>query len=128
MGHRVHVCKKYEIEYGETTDFNNNNDKFYDLLHLLGGEPMSSDGEGNAYDDNFECAVNDYDDAIRNLGCYINDPDTFNSLEENECDDGQKIAEILEELDMTATDLLATMEAYRKEADVRDGYIHFSNF
>lgn len=118
MGKRVHVAKRYEVEYGDTTGFNWNNEKFYDLLNQLGGEPVGVDGD--YYPDNFESPVSDYDDAVENLKCYIENPKLFENSE--------TITKYLNDLEMTAGELLEKMEAYRKEADTRDGYLHFASF
>lgn len=129
MANCVHVCKKYEIEYGDAAGFNYETDKFYDLLNLLGGEPSSSDGDDNPYDSDFECSVEDYDDAIENMKMYIANPEIFYKERE---DDDDKFSERMEgiilELNMTREEVLDLMQRYRKEADVRDGYIHFSCF
>lgn len=128
MSSTVHVCKTYKIEYGETSRFNWKSDKFYDLLQLLGGEPNSSDGDGNSYADNFECSKEDYDDAIRNLQAYIADPNIFKESDGDDNEDGEQIDAILTDMEMTPNELLDTMQRYRKEADVNDGYLHFSVF
>lgn len=129
MAYCVHVCKKYEIEYGDATGFNHETDKFYDLLNLLGGEPSSSDGDGNPYDSDFECSVEDYDDAIENMKMYIANPDIFFKEQEgDDNEDGERIEAIITELNMTREEVLDVMQRYRKEEDVLDGYIHFSCF
>lgn len=118
MGKRLHVAKRYEVEYGDTTGFNWTFDKYYDLLKALGGEPMGVGEE--YYPDDYECTVHDYDDAIANLECYIKNPSLF--------ENGEDITSYLKDLEMTADELLEKMKAYRKEADTRDGYLHFSTF
>lgn len=129
MGYCVHVCKKYEIEYGDTTDFNHETDKFYDLLNLLGGEPSSSNGDCDPYDSEFECNVLDYDDAIENMKTYIANPEIFYKEREDDDDKfSERMEGIITELNMTREEVLDTMQRYRKEADVRDGFIHFSCF
>ena len=129
MANCVHVCKKYEIEYGDATGFNHETDKFYDLLNLLGGEPSSSYGDYDPYDSEFECSVEDYDDAIENMKMYIANPDIFYKEREDDDDKfSERMEGIITELNMTREEVLDLMQRYRKEADVRDGYIHFSCF
>lgn len=116
MGQRVHVAKRYEIEWGETAAFNWSDETFIDILNALGAD-VARDGQ---YGDNFEVSVEDYDDAIENLKVYISDPHLL-----TESDD---IAAGLNELDMTAEELLDTMQCYREEADIHDGWLHFTSF
>lgn len=116
MGKRVYVAKRYEVEWGKTADFNWSNETFIYLLNALGGD-VARDGEDY---DNFEVNVSDYDDAIENLKVYISDPNLL-----SERDD---IAEGLHELDMTAEELLDTMQRYREEADIHDDWLHFTSF
>ena len=119
MGKRVHVAKKYVIEYGDTEAFNWCGDKFYDLLNLLGGEPHYVGGDSDEPSDMFECPVKDYEDALKNLVVYISDPALL-----SESDD---IRELLEELKVTADWLLQTMKSYYDEADKHDGWLHFTS-
>lgn len=116
MGKVVHVAKRYEVEWGETGAFNWNDETFIDILSALGAD-VERDGK---YGDNFEVSVSDYNDAIENLRVYISDPNLL-----TERDD---IAEGLHELDMTAEELLDTMQRYREEADIHDGWLHFTSF
>ena len=116
MGKQVHVAKCYKVEWGETGAFNWNDETFIDILNALGADVVR-DGE---YSDNFEVGVNSYYDAIKNLRVYIFDP---NLLPERD-----DIAEGLHELDMTAEELLDTMQRYREEADIHDGWLHFTSF
>ena len=119
MGKRVHVAKRYEIEWGNTEEFNYNHTAFYNALKALGGEPCWYGTDGEICDD-FECNVGDYDDAIANLEAYIDNPNLF--------DESEDIAESIEELEMTPEELLDAMKRYRNEADVHTGYLHFSAF
>ena len=119
MGKRVHVCKKYDVEYGSTEGFNWGQEGFYALLQELGAEPLCDAPDGWAADD-FECATEDYDDAIANLRTYIKAPETLENRE--------LIASYLSALVMTAEDVLDIMESFKSEADTRDGYLHFSCF
>ena len=116
MGRSVHVAKRYEVEWGETADFNWGDEWFIDILNALGADVVR-DGE---YSDNFEVGLFGYYDAIENLRVYISDPHLL-----NESDD---IAAGLYRLGMTAEELLDTMRRYLDEADVRDGWLHFTSF
>lgn len=116
MGKRVHVAKRYEVEWGETADFNWSDETFIDILNALGAD-VARDGNGG---DDFEVSLSDYYDAIANLRVYISDPHLL-----TESDD---IAAGLNGLGMTAEELLDTMQRYLDEADVRDCWLHFTSF
>ena len=116
MGKRVHVAKRYEVEWGKTADFNWSDETFIDILNALGAD-VARDGE---YSDNFEVGLYSYYDAIENLRVYISDPHLL-----NESDD---IAAGLNELGYTAEELLNIMQRYREEADIHDGWLHFTSF
>lgn len=123
MGNRVHVCKTYKIEYGSASGFNYNSDKFCDLLKLLGAEPIYV----NEFDMDCECATGDYDDALSNLKAYIANPQVFEA--QNDDDNSLwSVRTILNGLQMSPEELLDLMQRYRSEADVSDGYLHFSVF
>ena len=118
MGKRVHVAKRYEVEWGKTADFNWSDETFIDILNALGAD-VARDGEYE-YSDDFEVGVSDYYDAIENLRLYISDPHLL--AESND------IAAGLNELGYTAEELLNIMQCYREEADIRDGWLHFTSF
>ena len=116
MGKGVQVAKRYEVEWGETSAFNWGDETFINILNALGAD-VARDGDDG---DNFEVSVSDYYDAIENLKVFISDPHLL-----SESDD---IAAGLNELDMTAEELLDTMQCYREEAGIHDGWLHFTSF
>lgn len=123
MGMRVHVAKTYIVEYGNTEEFNYAHDKFFSMLESLDASPCDSGGNSDYPGEEFECSKGSYDKAVRNLTAYIKHPDKLSAEV-----DADNIKCHLEELGMTAEELLDTMKSYRKEADTRDGYLHFSAF
>ena len=120
MGKKVHVAKRYEVEYGSTEGFNNNDTVFYELLQTLGAEPNNVGAPDDTVSDIFECPVEKFDQAIRNLKDWIADPPLFREEDE--------IMPFLERLGMKAKQLLELMEQYINEADKRDGWMHFATF
>lgn len=114
----LRVCSKYEIEFGNTTCSHHWQGSLYNAFDILGADPDANDGSDDTYPDNFECPVESYDEAIENLKEEIADPEGMSfSLK---CE--------LDALNMTAEELLSYMERFRKEADTRDGYLHFMKF
>lgn len=120
MGKRVHVAKRYEIEWGNTEEFNYNHTAFYNALKALGGEPNYFGVEDENTCDMFECPIEDYNDAVQNLEVYISDPTLL--------DESDDIKECLDALGMTAEEVLKIMKSYQQEADTRDGYLHFMSY
>lgn len=114
----LHVASKYEIEYGKTTCSPHWQGSLYNAFDILGADPNAADGSDDTYPDNFECPVESYDKAIEELKEEIADPEVM--AVNLECE--------LDALNMTAEELLSYMERFRKEADTRDGYLHFATF
>lgn len=121
MGQNLHVAKKYDVEYVETScDFYNKVHAFYELLAALGGEPNAVGSEDGMYSDYFECNVTGYEDAMQNLMVYIDDPTLFT--------ESDLIKKALDEAGVTAEKALDIMRRCQQEADTRDGFIHFVSF
>lgn len=127
MSKLVHVASKYEIQYGRTAHFNWRIEEMKDALQEL-HVVIYEEAE---FSDTFECDVEEYLNAIELLRDYDNldKNDEFECLDEylnnifvdNTCSEetevdykeyAEKFAEILQD--------------FYNEADVRDGYIHFS--
>ena len=116
MGRKVHVAKRYIIEWGDCAAFNWSDETFIDLLKALGADAIR-DCE---YSDDFEVIESEYYDAIENLRVYISDPHMLTERD--------YIAEGLNKLGITAEELLDTMQRYWEEADIHDGWLHFTSF
>ena len=114
----LRVCSKYEIEYGHTTCSPHWPGSLYNAFDILGADPDASDSSYGMYADNFECPVESYDKAIEKLKGIIANPEEMSWFLQQE----------LDELNMTAEELLSYMERFRKEADTHDGYLHFVKF
>ena len=114
----LHVCSKYEIEYGKTTCSPHWPGSLYNAFYILGADPDASDSSYGMYADNFECPVESYDKAIEKLKGIIANPEEMPWFLQQE----------LDALDMTAVELLDYMVRFRKEADTHDGYLHFMKF
>lgn len=115
---RLHVASKYEIEYGHTTCSPNWQGSMYNAFAILGAEPSADDSSDPMYADYFDCPIESYDDAIKELKNEIANPKEMSISLKQE----------LDALNMTAEELLSYMERFRKEADTHDGYLHFFSF
>ena len=90
----------------------------YHAFDILGADPSADDSSDPMYADYFDCPIESYDDAIKELkGIIAKSKEMSISLRQE-----------LHALNMTAEELLDYMERFRKEADVHDGYIHFFTF
>lgn len=114
----LHVASKYEIEYAHTTCSPNRDGSLYNAFDILGADPNDTDGSDDRYPDNFECPVESFDEAIEELKEDIADPENGSINLKFE----------LDALGMTAEELFNYMERFRKEADTRDGFLHFAIF
>ena len=123
MGKYLRVAKRYDIEWGNTESFSWAHDDFFNVLKALGGSPCYCSGDDDYISDDFECDVEKYDGAIKNLEMYISDPAKLS--DELNADD---IRKRLETLKMPADKVLGIMRDYRNEADVHTGWMHFSAF
>ena len=122
MGKRVHVAKTFKVEYGNTESCNWKNDKFFDLLAELGGEPQYIGGDADCPSDMFECPVIDYKDAVENLQIHIESPEVYLS------EDNERVMALIKDCEQTPEEMLKTMQSYLSEADTSDGYLHFAAF
>lgn len=122
MGKRVHVAKKYEVEYGSTESFNWKDDKFYDILGTLGATPNNCGAPDDCLADEFECDKESYEVALQTLRAFVErgeEPEWYTADELREC---------IEQCGHTPESLLEVMQDYYDEADKRDGYLHFASF
>ena len=114
----LHVASKYEIEYAKTTCSPHWPGSLYNAFDILGADPNARDSSYGMYADYFECPVESYDHAIEELKGIIANPKQM----------PWRLQQELDELNMTAEELLSYMERFRQEADTRDGYLHFATF
>lgn len=122
MGKRVHVAKRYEVEYGSTEAFNWAQDKFVNVLNELGCSVYEYGSEDDETAGGFECPDEEYKEAIENLKAYINDPVAY------DCDDDTYLRESIEKTGKTAEELLKVMQSYYDEADKHTGWLHFMSY
>ena len=122
MGHRLHVAKTYKVEYAGGSDFNYRVEQFHNLLSELG-----IDYSGDAYDDDFEVAVEAWENGIKRL----------RNLDAETEEVREDIIEAVKALNdpyypyVTPYDpksVATVMEELLKEADTDSGYIHLSFF
>ena len=110
MGFRLHVARVHKVEYGSTEAFNYAVEEFHTLLSAL-SVPFS----GDEYDDEFEIAKEDWCNAIGKLRNLTN-------LRE---DDQENITDALNGLGCSLEEAIELFEAYIRESDQGNYYMHF---
>ena len=123
MGKRIHVAKRYEIEYGSAEHLNWKQDEFISVLETLGCSVCRYDNEDYSAGD-FEVIAEQYKAAMEQVKAYAKDPENY----QNEEVDTDELRDVIEATEETAEDLLKIMQGYYEEADKHDGYLHFSAF
>lgn len=113
MGHRLHVAKKYEIEYSSSFGFNYKVVEFHNLLTAL---RISYNGE--SWDDDVEVNREDFIHGLENLKSY----DKLDAGERTEID------EALSELGEPVERIIEIMERLLTESDQKNEYMLLSFF
>ena len=109
MGDRLHIAKKYDVQYGNVVGFNNRIEEFQYLLDFLEIEPAGEVVVGNV----FEIDKEEWKDGIEKL---------------REIEDEAELSGFLSEIYMTKDKLISLMESFLKEADPDNDYLAFNFF
>ena len=102
MGHRLHVAKKYEIEYSLADNFNYEVEEFHDLLSSL-----DVSYTGDSYDNQFEVSKEDWQKGI----------DKLKNLSNLETEEKEYIESALKDLEEPLPEVIEFMELLFEEAD-----------
>ena len=113
MGYKLHVAKKYHVEYADITGFNNYVDEFHSLLRYCGAYYT-----GESYDMEFEVEKSDWMEVIRKLK-------NLDSLSREERDD---IISCLESMNCTKEDTVRIMEKMLEMSEPNEYYLHLQFF
>ncbi|CDD49152.1 uncharacterized protein BN800_00104 [Bacteroides sp. CAG:875] len=113
MGLRLHVARKYEIEYSSSFGFNYKVVEFHNLLTALG---ISYNGE--SWDDDVEVNRENFRQGLDKLKTY----DKLDAGEKTEID------EALSELDEPVEEIIEIMERLLTESDQKNEYMLLSFF
>lgn len=113
MGLRLHVARKYEIEYSSSFGFNYKVVEFHNLLTALG---ISYNGE--SWDDDVEVNRENFRQGLDKLKTY----DKLDAGEKTEID------EALSELDEPVEEIIEIMERLLTESDQKNEYMLLAFF
>ena len=102
MGHRLHVAKKYEVEYTLADNFNYEVEEFHDLLSSL-----DVTYTGDSYDDQFDVSKEEWKKGI----------DKLKNLSNLETEEREDIESALEKLEEPLAEIIEFMELLLEEAD-----------
>lgn len=109
MGHRLHVAKKYDIEYSSIENFNREVEEFHDLLTAL-----DITYSGDECDDDFEVNKEEWQEGIeklKNLGEQI---------------DEEKIRKALDRLNEDLPETITYMQLFLDKSYQDDDFMHLS--
>lgn len=114
MGYRLHVAKKYDVEYSNGEWFNHKCEELHNLLTAL-----DVNYTGESYDDEFEVSKKDWIKGINKLKNY----DNLNEIEKDD------IAEAIHFMrDYEIDEIIKSMDVILERSDPSLEYLHFSFF
>lgn len=113
MGQKLHVAKKYEIEYSSSFGFNYKVVEFHNLLTALG---ISYNGE--SWDDDIEVNRDDFKQGLEKLKNY----------DKLDAEERTKIDEALSEIDEPVEEIIEIMERLLTESDQKNEYMLLAFF
>ena len=108
MGHRLHVAKKYEVEYATSASFSYEVEAFHDLLSSL-----DVDYTGESWDDQFDVTKEDWQKGI----------DKLKNLANLEAEEKQEIESALTKMNEPLPEIIEFMELLLNEADLKHEYL-----
>lgn len=118
MGNRLHVARKYVVEYSTYENFNWKSQEFHNFLQAADIEICGTDRCIDPCPWDFEISKGDWVagiDRLRNI----------NALSEGH---QAEINEALNDLGTTLPDMIAIMEQYLQDADPNWEYLEFAFF
>ena len=113
MGYRLHVAKKYEVEYALGDAFNYKCSEFHNFLSACGAEYT-----GEEWDSDFEVTKEDWKKAIHMLKCLYD-------LDE---DEREEIKGAIDDMGSTTDEVIHMLEYYLDKAEPNSDYLHLSYF
>ena len=114
MGHRLHVAKKYDVEYSLADNFNYEVEEFHDLLSSL-----DVSYTGDSYDNQFEVSKEEWKRGIDKLKNLPN----LETAEEKE-----DIESALKDLREPLPEIIDFMELLYEKADPKHDFMVLSFF
>jgi hypothetical protein len=113
MSYRLHVAKKYEVEYALGDAFNYKGEEFKGLLSACGAEYT-----GETWDSDFEVTKNDWEKIIDKLKHLYDLPE----------DEREEIKGAVDDLACSTDEVIHMLEYYLENADPENDYLHLSFF
>ena len=109
MSYTLHVCRKYDVEYGETEAFNYKCEEFHDLLQAVGAEFT-----GESTDSTFEVSRSDWTEKL--IG-------KLRNLDDQEEDVKEDILDATSCLNLTPEEIIDIAERLLEESDPNNDYL-----
>ena len=114
MGYRLHVARKFRVEYALGDAFNYKVEEFHDLLSACGAEYT-----GEIFDADFEVSKEDWTmmiEKLKNLGS------------SNDAREKAGIQRCISYLESTDDEVIRMLEYYLKNSDPENDDLHLSFF
>ena len=113
MGYRLHVAKKYEVEYALGDAFNYKCSEFHNFLSACGAEYT-----GEEWDSDFEVTKEDWRKVI----------DKLKHLYDLDEDTRDEIKGAIDDLGSTTDEVIHMLEYYLEHAEPDSDYLYLSFF
>lgn len=113
MGCRLHVAKKYKVEYALGDAFNYKCSEFHNFLSVSGAEYT-----GEEWDADFEVSKDDWNKVIDKLKHLYDLPE----------DERDEIKVAIDDLGCTTDEVIHMLEYYLENAEPNSDYLHLSFF
>ena len=113
MGYRLHVAKKYQVEWADKEAFNWKCEEFHNLLSACG-----VDYTGESWDSSFEVTKDDWEKAVWKI----------KNMEILKDDERVEIKKCLESLDSSADETAKILQSFLSLSDPNNGIIYLSFF
>ena len=113
MGYRLHVAKKYEVEYALGDAFNYKCSEFHNFLSVCGAEYT-----GEEWDSDFEVTKDDWQKVIDKLKHLYDLPE----------DERDEIKGAVDDLASTTDEVIHMLEYYLENAEPDSNFLHLAFF
>ena len=113
MGYRLHVAKKYEVEYALGDAFNYKCSEFHNFLSACG-----VDYTGEEWDADFEVQTDDFKEVIDKLKHLHDLPD----------DEQEEIRGAVDDLGSNVDEVIGMLEYYLEHSDPNNAQLNLSFF
>ena len=127
MGHRLHVAKKYDVQYAGGSAFNYKVEEIHELLSVCceNGYPYN----GDSYDDEFEVEKSDWLEMIEVIKYAHGLPSAIPDIDNREIwFDCEQVKGACGKFDESLEDLLEMLQYFYDNAEPNESILHLCFF